>query len=494
MINPNTPAYTSSKNPGAVVSPLARLSAKRFVFYASFLLLLASCKKFVSVQPPVTSLVSTSVYAANSTAASAVTGIFITMAKNGIGGGNYGISVLTGLSADELKLSASSPDAVLNHSYINDLQSKDGSFFWSDLYNCIYQANSAIAGISASQGVTSSISQQLIGEAKFVRAFCYFYLVNIYGDVPLVLTIDYKINATISRSSKDEVYQQIVADLKDAQSLLTDNYLTPSGTSTSSRVRPNKAAATALLARVYLYQQKWSNAEAEATTVIGNTNYSLITNLSGVFLSTSKEAIWQLEKPNNGFNTADGATFLTTYLASGGPKAAYPITLQDSLALGFESGDLRKANWTKSLTVGSKTYYYPFKYKLNQGTPATEYPVVLRLAEQYLIRAEARVQQGNIAGAQTDFNMIRNRAGLPNTSSNTQASLLAAIQKERRFELFTEYGHRWFDLKRWGSIDSLMQFVAPPKGSSWKTTAQLFPIPFTEIQADSKLTQNPGYN
>jgi hypothetical protein len=90
--------------------------------------------------------------------------------------------------------------------------------------------------------------------------------------------------------------------------------------------------------------------------------------------------------------------------------------------------------------------------------------------------------------------MIRNRAGLSNTSSSTQASLLAAIQKERRFELFTEYGHRWFDLKRWGSIDSVMQYVTPQKGGAWKTTAQLFPIPFTEIQSDPKLTQNAGYN
>jgi hypothetical protein len=453
-----------------------------------------SCKKFVEVSPPVTSLVSTSVYATNSTAASAVTGIFITMAGNSIGGGKYGISVLSGLSADELKLSAISPDNVLNHSYINALESRDGYIFWSDLYNCIYQANSAIEGISASHGVTPSISHQLIGEAKFIRAFCYFYLLNIYGDVPLVLSIDYKINATISRSSKDNVYQQIVADLKDAQSLLTDNYLTPLGTTTTSRVRPNKIAATALLATVYLYQQKWSNAESEATTVINNTNLSLLTDLNSVFLATSTEAIWQLEIPDNGFNTADGGTFLTSYLNGAEPDGSYPITLQDSLALGFEPGDLRKSNWTTSLTVGSTTYYYPFKYKLYEGTPTTEYPVILRLGEQYLIRAEARAQQGNIGGAQEDLNMIRSRAGLTGTTSNSQASLLSAIQRERQFELFTEYGHRWFDSKRTGNIDSFMQVVTPEKGGTWRTTAQLFPIPFIEIQADPNLRQNPGYN
>jgi hypothetical protein len=466
----------------------------KWIIGLGILLTNLNCKKFVAVPPPVTGLVNTSVYSTNATAASALTGIFITMAGNGIGGGNYGISVLTGLSADELKLFSASPDIFLNHSYINALQSKDGTFLWGDLYNCIYQVNSALTGISASQGVTPSMSQQLIGEAKFIRAFCYFYLVNIYGDVPLVLTVDYKINATIPRSSKDEVYQQIIADLKDAQSLLTDNYLTPSGANTTSRVRPNKIGATALLARVYLYQQKWSNAESEATSVINNTNYSLLTDLNSVFLSTSEETIWQLEIPDNGLNTADGSTFLPTYLTSSGPDGSYPFTLQDSLALGFESGDLRQSNWTTSLTIGSTTYYYPFKYKLYQGTPTTEYPVILRLAEQYLIRAEARAQQGNLAGAEEDLNAIRTRAGLPNTTATTQSDLLTAILKERRFEFFTEYGHRWFDLKRTDTINSVMTIVTPQKGGTWQSTAQFFPIPFTEIQADPKLTQNPGYN
>jgi starch-binding outer membrane protein, SusD/RagB family len=451
------------------------------------------CKKFVSVPPPVTSLVSASVYSNNATAASALTGIYITMAANNIGGGNYGISVLSGLAADELKLFPSSPDIVLNHSYTNALLSNDGSLLWNDLYKCIYQANTAITGLSTSQGVTRSMSQQLIGEAKFVRAFCYFYLVNIYGDVPLVLSLDYKINATIPRSSKEEVYTQIIADLKDAQALLSDDYLTPTGMTTTSRVRPNKFAATALLARVYLYLQKWISAEEEATIVINNPNYILLTNLNEVFLTTSQEAIWQLEKPNSGFNTADGATFLLSYLNNSGPTASFPITLGDSLALGFESGDLRRSNWITSLDIGSTTYYYPFKYKLNAGTPTTEYPVVLRIGEQYLIRAEAKAQQGNIVGAQSDLNIIRARAGLPRTPSNTQESLLSAIQKERQFELFTEYGHRWLDLKRTGIIDSVMTIVCPQKGGTWQTTAKLFPIAFTEIQADPNLTQNPGY-
>lgn len=452
-----------------------------------------SCEKFVQVDPPVTSVVGESVYATNSTAAAALTGIYITMAGNSIGGGNSGISILAGLSADELKLYPLSINMELGHIYINALLSTDGSSVWTSLYKCIFQANSSIEGISASTSLTPAISTQLMGEAKFVRAFCFFYLVNLYGDIPLTLTTDYKVNAIIQRSPKEQVYQQIITDLKDAQSLLSNDYLTPGGAITTTRVRPNKVTVSALLARVYLYLQQWDKAEIEATSVIDNPNYSLLTNLNNVFLATSNEAIWQLEMPSNGFNTRDGATFMVPF-NSGGPAGDYPTTLSDSLAMNFEPGDLRKANWVTSLNVGSVTYYYPYKYKLNAGNPATEYPVIFRLAEQFLIRAEARAKQDNIEGAKDDLNAIRTRAGLPNTLANTQASLISAIQNERRFELFTEYGHRWFDLKRTGSIDDVMTLATPQKGGTWLTTASLYPIPLTEIQVDPNLTQNPGYN
>jgi hypothetical protein len=126
--------------------------------------------------------------------------------------------------------------------------------------------------------------------------------------------------------------------------------------------------------------------------------------------------------------------------------------------------------------------------------PPAEYPMILRLAEQYLIRAEARAQQNNLIGSQSDLNVIRTRAGLPNTSASTQQDLLSAIYRERQFELFTEMGHRWLDLKRTGSVDMIMNTETPQKGGIWKTTDQLYPLPLSEIQADINLTQNPGYN
>jgi len=112
------------------------------------------------------------------------------------------------------------------------------------------------------------------------------------------------------------------------------------------------------------------------------------------------------------------------------------------------------------------------------------------LAEQYLIRAEARTNLGNINGAQEDLNIIRNRAGLDNTTASTPSELLIAILKERYVELFTEHGHRWFDLKRMGFADDILS----PIKEHWQTTDILLPIPETELQMNSNLKpQNSGY-
>ena len=116
--------------------------------------------------------------------------------------------------------------------------------------------------------------------------------------------------------------------------------------------------------------------------------------------------------------------------------------------------------------------------------------MVLRLAEQYLIRAEARAQQNNISGAQSDVNVIRNRAGLANTTATTQGTLLSAIEHERQIELFAEWGHRWMDLKRTNRADAIL---GPLKSSNWQSSDVLFPIPLTQIQNDPNFTQNSGY-
>ena len=126
----------------------------------------------------------------------------------------------------------------------------------------------------------------------------------------------------------------------------------------------------------------------------------------------------------------------------------------------------------------------------------TEYIMVLRLGEQYLVRAEARAQLNKINEAKSDLNAIRTRAGLPNTTAMDQSSLLAAILDERRHELFCEWGHRWFDLKRRGQVDAVMSVITPLKSNGaiqWRSYQQYYPITQGELDKAPNLTQTPGY-
>jgi hypothetical protein len=119
--------------------------------------------------------------------------------------------------------------------------------------------------------------------------------------------------------------------------------------------------------------------------------------------------------------------------------------------------------------------------------------MVLRLAEQFLNRAEARAQKNDISGAQSDLNMIRSRAGLPPTTASTQSDILNAIYHERQVEYFSEWGNRWLDLKRSGRVDSVMTVITPLKGGSWSSDWQLYPVPIYDLQQDGNISQNPGY-
>jgi len=267
-----------------------------------------------------------------------------------------------------------------------------------------------------------------------------------------------------------------------------------------------------LLARAYLYLGDYSGnssyyqrADSAASAVIANNAYRL-SPLNGVFLANSTEAIWQLQTPSNqSYDTPDGFNFILLGAPStSGLNNSCTVSIQ--LISAFEPNDQRKTSWIDSVTEGTNTYYFPYKYK-NYTYVGTEYDMVLRLGEQYLIRAEARVREGNnTGGALSDLNMIRNRAGLPNyNGTQDEVSLLTAIQHERQVEMFTEWGSRWFDLERaiaskevvnantvLGSPGNVCQY----KGGTWNITTYyqlLWPIPRTDISADPNLTQNPGY-
>lgn len=473
---------------------------KRICCFCFVLMLVSSCKKYLNIDPPDTSASAQSVYTNDAQAAGVLTAVYGKMSGNGATGfatGRGSVTLYTGLTSDELETYAASGASFVDYYTYNVSMMPDLAAIWTDIYSQIYLCNAAIEGISRSTGVSANMKKQLIGEARFARAFLHFYLVNLYGDVPLITTTDYKANSLVSRTPRATVYQQIIDDLTEARNLLTDAYRLPNGNTTADRLRPNKAAATAMLARVNLYLGEWAKAEALASELIDNVNYSL-TPLANIYSTTSREAIWQLAVVVTQQNTYDGNTFIRTVP----PNGSEPVSLTSRMVNAFVAGDQRKTNWIDSITVATVKYYYPKKYKVKGGTPATtvisEHLTPLRLAEQYLIRAEARTKQGKLTGAnsaQSDINVIRTRAGLSNTTATTEADLLLAIEQERRIELFCEFGHRWFDLKRTGRLDAVMSAFAPLKGTTWNSNVQLYPLPRAEMDKNPNLRpQNPGYN
>jgi starch-binding outer membrane protein, SusD/RagB family len=466
-------------------------SLHKIVYYPQLLIacgllvsvIFCSCKKFVSVPPPASQLVSSSVFENDATANAAVAGIYSQMMQsNGFISGTSGsILALTGLYSDELNLYTPIPD--LNEFYSNKLIPSNGSLYagiWREAYQYIYEANAVIEGLQSGQ-VSASMKKQLTGESAFIRALCYYDLLRLFNDVPLILHTDYQVNAHAVRTPAAEVYLQIIADLLQAQANLGSDYSFSNG----ERIRPNQGAATALLARVYLVTGDWTNAELQSASLLNNGLYSLLPDLNQVFLANSAEAIWQLAPVLPGYNTNEGSLFILTDIP-------YYYALSNSLLNAFETNDQRRTNWVDSLVQGAVVYYYPAKYKIRSGTPVTEYSMELRLAEQFLIRAEARTALNNLTGAADDLNTIRARAGLQATTASDSTSLMTAILHERQVEFFTE-GHRWFDLQRSADLDLQMAGISAEKGANWVPTARWFPIPQSDIQTDPNLTQNPGY-
>lgn len=457
-----------------------------FAFMLGFLLI--SCEDFLEVEAPDHKIISETVFSSDETALSAMTGIYNQLSFVFFSsGGPDSVTVLAGLSADDL-----SPIRTTNLPYMEFEQhevlpsNSRNLNLWSSAYNLIYMTNSLLEGLASSGNITDAVRNRLEGEAKFVRAFSYFYMVNLYGEVPLTLTTDYQVNALTSRDPQEKVYQQVISDLQTAVDNLNTGY------DQGERTQVNHFAAMALLARVHLYLQNWGEAENVSTQIITQSDtYEILEDLNQVFLANSREAIWQLSPEGRGsilLNTNEGAGFIIhpifSFLAH--------LKLAPQFVASLEDEDKRLLNWT-GFHPGTG-YYYAHKYKVQNSTEAiTEYSMVLRLAEQYLIRAEARAMQNNPTGAIADLDIIRSRAGLAliveTNSAISKEELLDLIMEERKRELFTEWGHRWLDLKRTGRAGEVLGADNP----LWQETDLLYPVPEAERSKNPNLTQNEGY-
>ena len=456
------------------------LNIKAFFAIISIGIIMTSCTKSIEIPlSPKNQLTAERVFSDSTDIIAVVSGVYSNFgtASSYPQFASGSITINTGLAADELVVG---PNANGVTEFYNNLISPDNSTvrsMWSDAYKNIYQINRCIEGITGSNAISAKLKGQLIGELKVDRALYYYHMINIWGAVPIITSTDYKITQKTGRSSVSDVLGFILSDLTDAQQALTSTY--PS----AGRKRPNLFVAQALLAKVYLYLGQYQSALAAASHVIASPLYQL-EPLNAVFLSGSKEAIWQLPANGTYQQTPEGASFIPY-----GSDYQPDYTLSPQLVNAFEPNDPRLTNWTGINNVGGTDYYYPYKYKNNAAdqTPLEDY-MILRLADTYLVRAEAFAQLERYSEALADLNKIRDRAAdRTDINTNVKADLLKAILHERQVELFCEWGNRWIDLKRTKTIDAVLSAAKP----SWKPTAALFPIPINEIQANPSLSPNP---
>lgn len=458
------------------------ISIMKPIIFSLMIFGINACSDFVEIDPPKNTLVAETVFEDAETVEAALANVYFKMRDESMISGSFGFSVLLGTYTDELDYYGSNVEfsRIYNHGVTNI--STTARDWWTSAYNIIYAANDIIQGLDNTEMLSAAQKNEYKGQALFVRGYMHSLLVAVYGDVPYITTTNYVENNSIGRMPEAEVYAHVIDDLNEAIDLLGEDYVV------SERVIPNRWVAKALLARIYLYTENWEMAETTASEVLDG--FDLETDVTKVFLKDSSEAIWQFKPDDNFQNNSLVAQWL---IITGIPGQQYALT--STLLDAFEADDLRLDHWISSFTSvsdGETTLQFAHKYKETYNTTelSLEYTIVFRLAEQYLIRAEVRTQLENIAGAQQDLNTIRNRAGLANTTAANKADLLDAILQERRVELFTEQGHRWFDLKRMGKASEVL---APVK-TNWKDTDILFPIPLNEIELNPNLEpQNPGY-
>jgi starch-binding outer membrane protein, SusD/RagB family len=444
--------------------------------YVLMFLLFSSCKKFVTVNNVSDNILSSEVFNNSGSAKSAITGIY-RMARDKVY--THTVSSFTaraGLYSDELN----NPSPIFYYDEYKNNDLLPGTTDWSGYYSVIYSCNAAIEGLEAATVLSESLKQRLIGDALFIRTLCYYFLVNQYGDIPLITSTDVNLSSAAVRTEEDVVYAQLVHDLQSALEKMNTNEL--------DRTKANRMSVQSLLARIFLYQKDFVKAEITANDVIESGIYSLLNINTPLYTKDNSEAMFQFANTENDI-IQESRDFLIV--------SPPPLFVTESLANTFELNDLRMTNWLKPYNDnGMIVYYIPYKFKgTNAGS--TELYTPLRLAEQYLIRAEARIQQGKVEEGVSDLNSLRARASLPAPDNLPLLSLglskenaLLAVEQERRIELCFDMGHRFFDIKRTGRINTIMNLHKP---GVWNTRSIFFPIPLVDLQRNPALKQNSGY-
>lgn len=451
---------------------------KYILLLVSTLFLVAACTDFLETEIPSDQLDQHLVFNDPQTAEAAMNNIYVSLAEGGFFNGNSSeIGFLLGCYTDELDVLAmqnSDPRKFYDAAILADNTAVKR--LWNTTYKQIYAVNNIIKGVEESENLSETVRNSLKGQAVAVRGILHFYLSQTFADVPYIKTTDYNVNKKVSRQSVSEVVRLAVDDLKEAEVLLEGQV------DGVEKIRVNKLVVQAFLARMYLYQKNWSESLRYADMLVTNPIY-VLEPLETLFLKQSGSAVWQLKPTITGFNTYEAMAHI--FMANPAPLAQ----LSEDLLNTFEPDDRRKEHWVK-FVGGTDHSAHSFKYKQRGFTsPTMEYSVVLRIEEMYLIAAEASAELSNWTDCNNYLNSIRSRAGLELVDLSDMAAAEKAVLKERRVELFCEFGHRFYDLKRRNKLMDLSQ-IKP----NWMKYFETLPIPQDEIFLNGNLLpQNTGY-
>lgn len=469
----------------------------------------SSCSDFLE-QNPQTDLSENDFYKTADDILSAVNGVYSSLQEGDIYGNWY---VFGEIPSDNTRNQLSGSVTTQNEfdQFYIDTQNSMIANFWKAAYKVINRTNTVLGRIDGIE-INTELANRYKLECKFIRALMYFNLVRVYGDVPLVLKeISISESYDILREPKENVYNQIIADLKEAQDL-------PVSYSTAEDGRATQGAAKALLANVYMTLHKYAEAETILAEIINSGQYSLLENTPGslnidgyknVFSPVnhnSKEGIFEIQFLKGGYG--EGSNYAnnfapensgTNVVAVGGtggnniPEMDIYNAYEEgdfrrdfSMSLGYY--DNRKNNeWVESRYVCK---FMDVPYQNNDAS--NNYPVI-RYADVILMYAEALNQNGKTAEACKYLNMTRRRGfGYQTTETSPvdlqttdKAQFALMVEQERRVELAFE-NHRWFDLIRTGRAVEVMK----SKGFSLNETNLICPIPQKQIDVNPKLTQN----
>lgn len=437
-----------------------------------------ACENFIEIDLPDNQLTKDLVFEDVQTADAVLTQVYYQLfSENVVTGANAGVGYLLATYSDELDY-YSTVNTIYSEFYLNQLQANTSAIavFWDRAYNSVFSLNSVVQGVSQSQRISGADKERLLGEAYFTRAYIHYFLQGLFEKVPYVQTTDYEVNKKIGKLDVSDFYLLLEKDLEKAYDLLGNipQHIL--------KGRPSKDAVRVLQARVALRQQKWAQVITFTNDIILS-NYHLELDLANTFLKESPETIWQL-LAKSGNNAMEGATYVFEDI----PPSHF---MNQNLYNSFEIDDLRKTHWTRTINNGSDSYSHFYKYKENQSSATSkEYSIQFRLAEVYLMRAEAYLQSDQVDLGMQDINKIRTRANLSELQAIDADQAMEYLEMERRHELFGEHGHRFFDLKRWGLLDQRLSI----EKSNWKTHYKNWPLPEKELLLNPNLKpQNDEY-